>query len=212
MHQEGRMRLPTDTAVPGSQGCRPVSCARCNPSPALLARAAHTFARLLAEQTTSRNDMADDDAEYPETTAGQPRGEARDARPCAHTGTHTVLYDPDGLIEAHLPFDREPYESLVETVLAWVGPDTLTPRDCEQIALQLTGHARAVMTRVERCVGQWPKDSAPRLLADVVLREADGRLSLKPEGTKRCVQNRARLVRALYAHLDRLQGTPAQPT
>ncbi len=29
-----------------------------------------------------------------------------------HTSTHTVLYDPDGLIEAGLPLDREPYECL----------------------------------------------------------------------------------------------------
>lgn len=59
-----------------------------------------------------------------------------------HTSTHTVLHDPDGLIEAGLPLDREPYESLVRAVLAWTGEDTLTVRDLEQIALQLTGHAR----------------------------------------------------------------------
>lgn len=35
-----------------------------------------------------------------------------------HTSTHTVLYDPDGLIEAGLPLDREPYECLVNAVLA----------------------------------------------------------------------------------------------
>jgi hypothetical protein len=212
MYWEGRMRLPTDTAVPASQGCRPVSCARCNPSPALLARAAHTFAWFLAEQTTGWNDMSDDDTEYPQTTADQPPGRARAARLCAHTSTHTVLHDPDGLIEGHLPLDREPYERLVETVLTWAGSDPLTPRDYEQIALQLTGHARAVMAGVERCVGQWPRGSEPRLLADVVLREADGRLSLKPEGTRCCVQNRARLVRALYANLDRLRCTPSQYT
>ncbi|WP_158708933.1 hypothetical protein [Streptomyces sp. NRRL S-920] len=36
-----------------------------------------------------------------------------------HTSSHTVLHDPDGLIEAGLPLDREPYESLVKAVLAW---------------------------------------------------------------------------------------------
>lgn len=41
-------------------------------------------------------------------------------------------------------------------------------------------------------------------LAEVVLREADRRLSVPPTGTARCVQNRARLVRALYTRLDRL--------
>jgi hypothetical protein len=57
--------------------------------------------------------------------------------------THTVLYDPHGLIEAELPLDRAPYEALVTAVLAWKNPD-LEPRDYEQISLQLTGHARAV--------------------------------------------------------------------
>jgi hypothetical protein len=128
-----------------------------------------------------------------------------------HTSTHTVLYDPDGLIEAGLPLDREPYESLVTAVLAWTGEDTLTPRDLEQIALQLTGHARAVASDVRRHADQLPKDSGPKALADVVLREADGRLSTTIEGTVHCVQNRARLVRALYESLDRLEAaaTPA---
>jgi Family of unknown function (DUF6415) len=125
-----------------------------------------------------------------------------------HTSTHTVLYDPDGLIEAGLPLDREPYECLVKAVLAWTGQDTLTTRDLEQIALQLTGHARAVASDVRRRADQLPKDSGPKALADVVLREAEGRLSTTIEGTVRCVQNRARLVRALYERLDRLEAAP----
>ncbi|GAA2504823.1 DUF6415 family natural product biosynthesis protein [Streptomyces gobitricini] len=100
---------------------------------------------------------------------------------------HTVLYDPDGLIEAGLPLDREPYESLVKAVLAWTGADTLTTRDLEQIALQLTGHARAVAADIRRHADQLPKDSGPKALADVVLREAEGRLSATLEGTVRCV-------------------------
>ncbi|GGS12983.1 MULTISPECIES: restriction endonuclease [Streptomyces] len=56
--------------------------------------------------------------------------------------TYTVLHDPHGLVDAELPLDRDPYEALVTAVLAWQDPD-LTPRDYEQIALQLTGHARA---------------------------------------------------------------------
>ncbi|MET9503498.1 DUF6415 family natural product biosynthesis protein [Streptomyces sp. NPDC006622] len=127
-----------------------------------------------------------------------------------HTSSHTVLYDPDGLIEAELPLDREPYESLVKAVLAWTGQDTLTTRDHEQIALQLTGHARAVASDVRRRADQLPKDSGPRALADVVLREAEGRLSATIEGTVRCVQNRARLVRALYERLDRLDAARTQ--
>lgn len=121
-----------------------------------------------------------------------------------HTSSHTVLYDPDGLIEAELPLDREPYECLVKAVLAWTGPDTVTERDYE-IALQLTGHARAIAFDVRRCADQLPKDSGPRALADVVLQEAERRLSATLEGTVRCVQNRARLVRALYERLDRLE-------
>ncbi|WP_331749359.1 DUF6415 family natural product biosynthesis protein (plasmid) [Streptomyces sp. NBC_00984] len=123
-----------------------------------------------------------------------------------HTSSHTVLYDPDGLIEAELPLDREPYECLVKAVLAWTGEDTLAERDYEQIGLQLTGHARAVASDVRRRANQLPKDSGPRALADVVLREAEGRLSATLEGTVRCVQNRARLVRALYERLDRLEA------
>ncbi|MEV5516274.1 DUF6415 family natural product biosynthesis protein [Streptomyces flaveolus] len=123
-----------------------------------------------------------------------------------HTSTHTVLYDPDGLIETGLPLDREPYECLVKAVLAWTGEDTLTARDLEQIALQLTGHARAAAADVRRRADRLPKDSGPNALADVVLREAEGRLSVPIEGTVRCVQNRARLVRALYERLDRLDA------
>jgi endonuclease III len=126
-----------------------------------------------------------------------------------HTSTHTVLHDPDGLIEAGLPLDREPYECLVKAVLAWTGQDTLTARDLEQIALQLTGHARAAAADVRRRADQLPKDSGPKALADVVLREAEGRLSVPIDGTVRCVQNRARLVRALYERLDRLEGAAA---
>jgi hypothetical protein len=79
----------------------------------------------------------------------------------------------------------------------------------EQITLQLTGHARAVSSDVRRRADQLPKDSGPRALADVVLREAKGRLSVPIEGTVRCVQNRARLVRALYERLERLEGPQA---
>ncbi|WP_331734527.1 MULTISPECIES: DUF6415 family natural product biosynthesis protein [unclassified Streptomyces] len=126
-----------------------------------------------------------------------------------HPSTHTVLYDPEGLIKAGLPLDREPYESLVKAVLAWTGEDTLTTRDYEQIALQLTGHARAIASDVRHRADQFPKNSGPRALADIVLAEAEGRLSAKLKGTARCAQNRARLVRALYERLDRLETTPA---
>ncbi|MFL5997843.1 MAG: restriction endonuclease [Streptomyces sp.] len=117
--------------------------------------------------------------------------------------TRTVLYDPRGLNEAQLPLDRAPHEALVTAVLAWKNPD-LAPRDYEQIALQLTGHARAVAADVLRHAAVLPKNDGRGALAEVVLREADGRLSVPLEGTARCAQNRARLVRALYTRLDRL--------
>ncbi|MBK3582341.1 restriction endonuclease [Streptomyces sp. MBT57] len=99
--------------------------------------------------------------------------------------------------------DRAPYEALVTAVLAWKNPD-LTPCDYEQIVLQLTGHARALADDVRRHATALPKSDGRGALAEVVLREADGRLSTPLEGTARCAQNRARLVRALYTRLDRL--------
>jgi hypothetical protein len=145
-------------------------------------------------------------------TAGRPNETAPAVRAAMHTSTHTILYDPDGLIEAELPLDRVPYECLVKAVLAWSGPDTLTTRDYEQIALQLTGHACAVAADVRRRADQLPADSGRRALADLVLREAEGRLSATLEGTVGCVQDRARLVRALYERLDRLTAAPVDRT
>ena len=117
--------------------------------------------------------------------------------------TRTVLYDPHGLVEAQLPLDRAPYEALVTAVLAWADPH-LTPRDYEQIVLQLTGHARAVAADVQRHAAALPKNDGRGALAEVVLREAAGRLAAPIQGTAHCAQNRARLVRALYERLDRL--------
>jgi hypothetical protein len=82
-------------------------------------------------------------------------------------------------------------------------PD-LERRDYEQIALQLTGHARAVAVDVRRRAAALSKRDGGGALAEVVLRDADRRLSVLLEGTARCVENRAPLVRALYTRLDRL--------
>ncbi|MCG7525150.1 DUF6415 family natural product biosynthesis protein [Streptomyces sp. OfavH-34-F] len=117
--------------------------------------------------------------------------------------TYAVLHDPNGLIEAELPLDRAPHEALVTAVLAWKDPD-LAPRDYEQIALQLTGHARAVAADVRRLAAALPKSDGRGAFAEIILREAEGRLSQSLQGTARCVQNRARLVQALYTRLDRL--------
>ncbi|MCX4428952.1 DUF6415 family natural product biosynthesis protein [Streptomyces mirabilis] len=127
------------------------------------------------------------------------------------SGAHTVLHDPHGLLDAELPLDRAPYEALVTAVLAWQNPN-LTPGDFEQIALQLTGHARAVAADVQRHAAALPKNDGRGALAEVILREAAGRLSQPIQGTAHCAQNRARLVRALYERLDRLtEALPAAP-
>ncbi|MBQ1116254.1 DUF6415 family natural product biosynthesis protein [Streptomyces sp. C3-3] len=117
--------------------------------------------------------------------------------------TDTELHDPHGLADADLPLERASYEALVTAVLAWKEPN-LTPRDYEQIVLQLTGHARAVAADVQRHADALPKNDGRGALAEVILREAAGRLSQPIEGTARCAQNRARLVRGLYTRLGRL--------
>lgn len=117
--------------------------------------------------------------------------------------THTALHDPDGLTEAELPLDRAPHEALVTAVLAWENPD-LAPCDYEQIALQLTGHARAVAADVRRLAAALPRSDGRGAFAEVVLREADGHLSTPLTGTAHCARSRARLVQALYSRLDRI--------
>ncbi|TBO58896.1 restriction endonuclease [Streptomyces kasugaensis] len=113
----------------------------------------------------------------------------------------TILYDPEGLIDAELPLDREPHMSLVKAVLTLTSPespgDALRPRDYAQIALQLTGHARAIAAEVRRHSAVLPPDSDALVLTEMVLAEADRRLSTPSQDTLHCAQNRARLVRAL---------------
>jgi hypothetical protein len=126
--------------------------------------------------------------------------------------SHHILYDPYGLIDAELPLDREPHMSLVKAVLALKALSVaLPPRDCEQIALQLTGHARAVAADLRQRCEQLPKGSEARTVTEAVLGEADRRLSVPWRGTLACAQNRARLVRALYERLDRLESALVEP-
>ncbi|WP_406016405.1 DUF6415 family natural product biosynthesis protein [Streptomyces sp. NBC_00984] len=79
--------------------------------------------------------------------------------------------------------DRAPYEALVTAVLAWTDSH-LEPCDHEQIALQLTGHARAIAADVQRHATTLPKNDGRGALAEIVFREATGRLSapLNPPG------------------------------
>ncbi|MER5312326.1 restriction endonuclease [Streptomyces sp. NPDC002773] len=120
---------------------------------------------------------------------------------------HQVLHDPDGLLDGELPLDREPHQLLVRAVLAVTDPAGLAPADCSQIGLQLTGHARIVARDVEQLAGQLPERDGRRLFAEDVLRQARERLATPLEPDLRCVQGRARIVRDLYARLDRL-STP----
>ncbi|MGA5220997.1 hypothetical protein ACPCAE_33710 [Streptomyces cinereoruber] len=60
---------------------------------------------------------------------------------------------PHGLVEAQLPLDHAPYEALVTAALARTNP-TLSVRDYERIALQPTGHARALAADVARHVSR----------------------------------------------------------
>ncbi|MFJ4010874.1 DUF6415 family natural product biosynthesis protein [Streptomyces sp. NPDC090026] len=121
---------------------------------------------------------------------------------------HHVLHDPEGRLTADLPLDREPHELLVKAVLGWTDPLALQPGDYEQIALQLTGHGWALVAEVQGHVAELAQDDPTRALSEVVLREANGRLTEPYDGTMACVQNRARLVRALYERLDRLASSP----
>ncbi|MFI8811803.1 MULTISPECIES: DUF6415 family natural product biosynthesis protein [unclassified Streptomyces] len=109
---------------------------------------------------------------------------------------------------ARLPLDRAPYERLVAAVLSWTDPAALTPHDFEQIALQLTGYACAVATDVRHHADLLDEDTGPRALAEIILAETQRRLDTNHQGTLRSVQSRARLVRALYERLDRLQAAP----
>lgn len=126
------------------------------------------------------------------------------------SSTHLVLHDPEGRLDTELPLDRELHKALVKAVLGWTSTPALPPADLQQIALLLTGTARAVAADVRRAANLLPEDHAARALADVVLEEADRRLSALPEGTARCAQDRARLVRALYERLDRLVAVAPQ--
>ncbi|MFF0437480.1 DUF6415 family natural product biosynthesis protein [Streptomyces sp. NPDC004327] len=125
------------------------------------------------------------------------------------SSTHLALHDPEGLLESELPLDRGTHERLATAVLGWTGETGLQPADLHQIALQLTGAARAVAADVRRTADQLPADHAARAHADVVLDEASRCLSAAPDGTARCAQGRARLIRALYERLDRLTEAAA---
>ncbi|MFD8715273.1 restriction endonuclease [Streptomyces anulatus] len=126
-----------------------------------------------------------------------------------------VVYDPTSAVTGGLPLDRDPHLALVAAVLAW-GPNPAGVRaaDRAQIGLQLTGHARCAAADVRHRFEALPADSELRPLTKAVLRESANRLSTGPDTTVARIQNRARLIRALYRALDRLDAAqnPAPAT
>lgn len=124
---------------------------------------------------------------------------------------HTVLYDPEGRIDAELPLDRTTHERVVRAVLAWSDPGALQPDDYDQVGLLLTGAGHAVAADVREYASRLPDDDGRRLFAEIVLGEADGRVSQRSPNLHG-VKNKARLLRALYERLDRLQDAVTAPT
>ncbi|OKJ52623.1 DUF6415 family natural product biosynthesis protein [Streptomyces sp. CB02261] len=131
----------------------------------------------------------------------------------------SIVHDPAGRLDTHLPLDREPNERLAAVVLDWRQDEHLPPQaDIEQTALQLTGYARLLVHEVRTKAAALPRDGhasavAARTLAQITATEADRRLSAPPLPTRhslRAAQSRARLVSALHCALDRiLAAVPA---
>uniref|UniRef100_UPI002F912F73 restriction endonuclease n=1 Tax=Streptomyces sp. NBC_01562 TaxID=2975879 RepID=UPI002F912F73 len=119
---------------------------------------------------------------------------------------YTVLYDPEGRIDAQLPLDRTTHERVARAVLAWSDPEALRPDDFEQVGLLLAGAARAVADDVRALAVRLPEDDGRRLFAEFVVGQADDCLACPSRNLLR-VRDRARTLRALYERLDRLQGT-----
>ncbi|MFK4070413.1 restriction endonuclease [Streptomyces sp. NPDC029674] len=125
---------------------------------------------------------------------------------------YTVLYDPEGHIDAQLPLDRTTHERLARAVLAWSDTDVLRPDDYAQVGLLLAGATRAVADDVRALAARLPENDGRRLFAEFVVGQADDCLA-RPSRTLLRVRDRARTLRALYERLDRLQGaTPAVET
>ncbi|GHB75726.1 hypothetical protein GCM10010331_74430 [Streptomyces xanthochromogenes] len=129
------------------------------------------------------------------------------------TGTHHILYDPDGRLAAELPPDRTAHEQVVRTALAWPSPLDIPAPDVAAVGHLLAGAAWVVADAVRICADRLPEDDGRRVFAELILQEADGCLS-RPCTSLERVQSRARLIRSLYERLDRLEaavpvGTPA---
>ncbi|MFB7649440.1 restriction endonuclease [Streptomyces sp. NPDC056084] len=124
------------------------------------------------------------------------------------TDTYEVLLDPSG--QTGNPLDRETHEQLVRTVLAWSDSAVLDSDGYQQVGLLLSGAGHVVADDVRQYAARLGDDDGKRVFAEIVLSEAASRLP-GPSSTLRGVQNKARLLRALYERLDRLvEATPEQ--
>lgn len=121
------------------------------------------------------------------------------------TSTHHALYDPEKRLTAELPPDRTVHEQAVRTALAWSSPLDVPAADVAAIGLLLAGAARVVADTVRLHAARLPEDDGRRVFAELIVKEADGRL-LQPCTSLHRVHNRARLIRALYERLDRLEA------
>ncbi|MFJ3183920.1 restriction endonuclease [Streptomyces sp. NPDC086796] len=119
--------------------------------------------------------------------------------------TYEVLYDPEGRRVAELPPDRALHEQVVRTALAWTYLLDVSAADVAGIGQLLAGAARVVADEVRVRADQLPDHDGRRLFAELILQEADGRLS-QPCTSLHRVQDRARLIRSLYERLDRLEA------
>lgn len=122
--------------------------------------------------------------------------------------TYHVVHDPQGDLAATLPPDRQVHEEAVRTVLAWSSPLDVPAADVVRFGHLLSGAARVIAEDVRAHADRLPRDDARRVFAELILREARDRLC-QPCTSLHRVQNRARLVRALYGRLDRLQAAVA---
>ncbi|MFG2503767.1 restriction endonuclease [Streptomyces sp. NPDC048441] len=91
---------------------------------------------------------------------------------------HHVPYDLHGRITSELPLDRHTHEQLVRAALSWSDSDPTRPiDDYVQVGILLAGAARAVADEVRQHAALLPTEDGRRLFAEIVLQEADGRLS-----------------------------------
>lgn len=105
-------------------------------------------------------------------------------------------------MQAGFPLDRAPHEALVTAVLAWKDPD-LEPATTSRLPFSSPGTPARSPPTSGVSPPPCPRASAAALSPKSSSAKPN-RLSAPLQGTARCAQNCARLVRALYTRVDRL--------